>query len=206
MIRVNVYIDGFNLYHAIANLKKPKLKWLDLSLLVNHFIDPNIHIVQNIYYFSAYATWRPNSVIKHKTYVSALESKGILPVMGKFKNKERYCKSCKGVSEYHEEKETDVNIAISVIGDAYKDLYDEAFIISQDSDLFPAIRLVNAEFPNKKIKIITPPNLHHSKEMARVVGKKKLAKIQVIHLERALFPDLLLDKSGNIICCPDVWN
>ncbi len=28
--RVISFIDGFNLYHAIANLKRPHLKWLDL--------------------------------------------------------------------------------------------------------------------------------------------------------------------------------
>jgi hypothetical protein len=30
MRRVIVHIDGFNLYHAIDDLRKPWLKWLDL--------------------------------------------------------------------------------------------------------------------------------------------------------------------------------
>ena len=29
-IRAAFYIDGFNLYHAIADLKEPFLKWLNL--------------------------------------------------------------------------------------------------------------------------------------------------------------------------------
>jgi hypothetical protein len=33
MRRVIVYIDGFNLYHAIDDLRKPWLKWLDLQAM-----------------------------------------------------------------------------------------------------------------------------------------------------------------------------
>jgi len=31
--RVSVYVDGFNLYHAIDDLKNNTLKWLNLALL-----------------------------------------------------------------------------------------------------------------------------------------------------------------------------
>ncbi|MCB1720604.1 MAG: hypothetical protein KDI11_02500, partial [Alphaproteobacteria bacterium] len=57
-------------------------------------------------------------------------------------------------------------------------------------------------FPHKKIKIITPPNLHHSKEMAQIVGKKKLGKIQKIHLERSLLPEKIIDENGKQITRP----
>ena len=30
MTRVACYVDGFNLYHAINDLNKPHLKWLDI--------------------------------------------------------------------------------------------------------------------------------------------------------------------------------
>jgi hypothetical protein len=32
-MRVACYIDGFNLYHAIDDLDKPHLKWLDVCAL-----------------------------------------------------------------------------------------------------------------------------------------------------------------------------
>jgi hypothetical protein len=42
-IRVNVkramcYVDGFNLYHSISELKKPQLKWLDLWTLASRVL------------------------------------------------------------------------------------------------------------------------------------------------------------------------
>ena len=33
MSRVAIYIDGFNLYHSIDELKRPQLKWLNLWAL-----------------------------------------------------------------------------------------------------------------------------------------------------------------------------
>lgn len=108
--------------------------------------------------------------------------------MGQFKSKDRSCKACGHRWVGHEEKETDVNIALWILREAYRDHFDEAFIVSRDSDLTPAIRMVAGEFPNKSIKIISPPNAGHSKEMAQIVGNKKLASIKPIHLERCLLP------------------
>lgn len=191
MKRVCAYIDGFNLYHAIDNLRDNRLKWLDLRLLIENFTKPDVHSIEKIYYFSAYATWKEQAYSRHRAYTKALKHTGIDTVMGQFKEKDRACRKCGAKWKGHEEKETDVNIALQLLDDAYQDKYDTAIIVSQDSDLFPAIRLVKDRFPDKQIKIITPPNMRHSKEMAKVVGRKQLGKIQQIHIERSLFPKVL---------------
>lgn len=195
MIRVCTFIDGFNLYHAIDDLTDNRLKWLDLKKLVGHFLDPKIHELIDVYYFSAFATWKKDAYSRHLLYEKALKNSGVKTVMGKFKEKDRYCRSCNARWKAHEEKETDVNIALYLLDGAYQDLYDEAIVISQDSDLFPAIKLVKQRFPQKTIKIITPPNMRHSKEMAQIVGKK-LGKIQLVHLERSQFPEIVQNGSG----------
>jgi uncharacterized LabA/DUF88 family protein len=199
MIRVRVYIDGFNLYHALDKLRDNRLKWLDLRKLILNFLDPNVHSLDQVKYFSAYATWKPDAYARHIQYVRALEATGVTPVMGRFKAKDRSCNKCHAKWIGHEEKETDVNIALSLIDDAYQDLYDEAIIVSQDSDLFPAIKLVRQRFPKKTIKIITPPNMRHSKEMAQVVDHKKLGQIKPIHIERSLLPEEIKDGKGAVI-------
>jgi hypothetical protein len=38
---VCVYIDGFNLYHAVADLKDHRLKWLNMRSLAVSFLKPN---------------------------------------------------------------------------------------------------------------------------------------------------------------------
>jgi hypothetical protein len=41
MKRVACFIDGFNLYHSVEELKKPHLKWLNLWGLAQAFIKPS---------------------------------------------------------------------------------------------------------------------------------------------------------------------
>lgn len=53
MEKVIFFIDGFNLYHSIANERRfNKYKWIDLSKLANNFITKKEHI-EEIYYFTA---------------------------------------------------------------------------------------------------------------------------------------------------------
>lgn len=197
--RIQTFVDGFNLYHAIANLNQPHLKWVDLRRLVSVFIDPAQHELKEVFYFSAFATWLPAQYSRHQRYVEALKANGCTPVMGQFKAKDRSCKKCGAHWVGHEEKETDVNIALWLLREAYKDNFDEAFIVSRDSDLTPAIRMVAAEFPHKSIKIITPPGAGHSKEMAQIVGNKKLAAIKPIHLERSLLPAKVISSESGLV-------
>jgi hypothetical protein len=40
MTPVCVYIDGFNLYHALTKFNDDKVKWLDLAALADRLISP----------------------------------------------------------------------------------------------------------------------------------------------------------------------
>ncbi len=195
--RVSCFVDGFNLYHAIDDLSKPYLKWLNLWKLTEVFVDPAIHELTAVYYFSAYATWRPNAMKRHQQYVSALEVMRVTPVMGHFKEKERKCLNCRKKWIAHEEKETDVNAAIWLLNEARKDSFELAFIMSGDSDLAPAVRMLSKEFPHKEVKVIAMPGRMHSKELAK--AGKKLAKIKEVHLERSLLPEEIRDAADRII-------
>ncbi len=86
MNRVIAYIDGFNLYHAIDELGKPHLKWLDLWNLSASIARPHEQLV-TVNYFSAYANWKPASAQRHRIYVKALKHQGAACIMGHFKEK-----------------------------------------------------------------------------------------------------------------------
>jgi len=110
-----------------------------------------------VHYFTAYATWIPGSVGRHREYIAALRHVGVRCVIGHFKEKHRKCNSCGATWIGHEEKETDVAIAVKLVADAFTTEYDRALIISADSDLGPAIKTVQAQFPEKSIDVIAPP-------------------------------------------------
>jgi uncharacterized LabA/DUF88 family protein len=195
--RVICFIDGFNLYHAIHKLKSPHLKWVNLWSLASVFIRPKSQYLIDVLYFSAYANWRPDSKKRHQEYVKALTSNGISPIMGNFKAKDRKCPTCAHRWESHEEKETDVNIALHMLNLAHQNKYDHAFLISNDSDLVPAIKMVRGNFPQKSITTIVPPKYWHSDELIRASSTK--AKITVDHLKRCLLPETIYDAQGTII-------
>ncbi|MDA1468381.1 hypothetical protein OGZ02_05885 [Brachyspira hyodysenteriae] len=54
MDKVNFYIDGFNIYHAIDRLNNNKLKWINYYDLCKSLLKDN-EIINKVYYFSAYA-------------------------------------------------------------------------------------------------------------------------------------------------------
>ncbi len=60
--RVISFIDGFNLYHAVASLQRPELKWLDLRSLSKVFLGSLSEELIQIFYFSAYADHMSESV------------------------------------------------------------------------------------------------------------------------------------------------
>lgn len=202
MKKVIFFIDGFNLYHSIEdNPTYHKYKWLDLQALCSRFTNKNEQIV-NIMYFTALAHWNPGKVARHLNYIRALENVGISIVLGKFKPKTKTCPRCNSAYGTHEEKQTDINIAIHLFKFAIDNEYEKAFLISGDSDLVPAINEVKKRFPAKEIMAIFPIN-RKSKEIKSACGSG--AKMSEFHLSISLFPDPYTLKDGTILYCPSTW-
>lgn len=195
--RVISLIDGFNLYHAIADLKRPELKWVDLWALSKSFLKTYSEELTNVFYFSAYADHISESVLRCQTaYVQALELRAVKPIMGYFKKKYRKCTACDYKWFSYHEKETDVNIALFLLDLAFKNAFDRALVITNDSDLAPAIRMVRDRFPEKRITTVAPPHSVYNNELIKASSDK--TKIRIEHLERCLLPLVVSDRSGLI--------
>jgi len=203
MLRVVLYVDGFNLYHALDELNAPQLKWLDLRALGRVFVDPQVHDLVGVKYFSAYATWRADSMMRHRLYVAALEAHGVEAVMGRFKERHRRCPKCDRSYLTHEEKETDVNIGINLVGDAHHNRFDRALLCSNDSDLAPVVAQVRRDFPGKSVRILTPPGRRTSKELVAAAGdRKNVSTIKRIHVERSRLPEKTILPEGKVVAIP----
>jgi len=206
--RILVLVDGFNLYHAIADSRQDgalaKCKWLDIKKLVEIFINKSKEEITQILYFTAYAQWSPAKVLRHKTYVSALRTAGIKPIISPFKLKDMTCRAtCKEKYKTYEEKQTDVEIAINLFEGGIDDTYDKAIIVSADSDLIPAIEAVKRKFPMKEIQILAPPH-RGVIELNNVADA--LSRIKKRHLILAQFPDeIILGEGKGKIVKPSEW-
>ena len=198
--QVQCFIDGFNLYHAIDDLRprQEHLKWVNLSRLASAFIKPSQENLTAVFYFTAYANWRPAAKSRHEQYVKANRYFGVTPILGHFKKKDQSCNKCNATWISHEEKASDVNIAIYLVHQAHLGLFDKALVISADSDLCPAIRMVLDTFPDKQIEILTPPNRYQiTRELRDTAATAH--KIKLKHLRNNRLPDIVEDTAGNLI-------
>lgn len=197
--RTIVYIDGFNLYHALDDMGEDHLKWLDLWALSEKLLRGDQQLVA-VKYFTAYATWRPSSYRRHQRYVAALEARGVTPVIGRFKLKTVRCHAkCRQTYTTHEEKETDVNIGVHLVADALRDRYDRALVISADTDLNSAVALARIEAPMKRIDLVAPPGR---------MGRNSVALFEVTkgRVRSSLLPQQIAKSDGKTVQRPSEYD
>jgi len=200
MSRYCVYIDGFNVYYALQEKSYKKYKWLNYRKLAESIIGKNDSIM-GIFYFTAIVRWKQDNALRHKNYIKALRWAKVDTIKGRFLEKMVRCHLCGQFYKTHEEKRTDVNIALKLLCDAIDDLYDKALILSADSDLIPAIQAVHKYTPEKKIGVMFPIgrnnyDLKHEADF-RVKMPQRL-------LEMCQFPEKIRIGS-NIIQRPSSW-
>jgi len=194
-------IDGFNLYHSLLNESSlHKYKWINLYKLAEILI-PKTHDISDVYYFTALANWDQQKVARHRLFIRVQEFYGVKIVYGKFKMREKRCRLCHGVYKIPEEKQTDVNIAITLFTLAQKDEFDTATILSGDSDLIPSIKAVKNVFPLKRIGIAIP--IHRSANELQEVADFYM-KIKLKHLNSCLLPEKV-DTGRGVITRPSGW-
>lgn len=188
-MRTNAYIDGFNLYHSILSFNEPRLKWLDLRLLCEKFLRDD-DTLNEIYFFSAYLTHIQDKFIRHLAYVKALQGVGVTPIMGKFKKKYPKCKVCYNKYQTYEEKQSDINIAITLLRDAFLDKFDKAFLITADTDLVSTIKMIKELFPKKRIILLVPPKRRkYANELIQTANAN--FEIKKTDLLNSLLPDTI---------------
>jgi uncharacterized LabA/DUF88 family protein len=200
MKRAMFYVDGFNLYHSIKDLRDEKLKWLSLSQLAHLLIPKNDEKVVGIKYFSALAHKRGlPSVKRHEAYMTFLKSEGVECILGRFKGQPRTCRNCGNSWKHPEEKETDVNIAVHMVADGYDDRYDVCYLISADTDLVPPLQMIKKNLNTKTIVAVSPPNRPHGQHI-RSIAHRAL-KLNSKQIERCRLPEKMEIK-GKILNCP----
>ena len=201
MKRVIAFVDGFNLYHSLAdNPVHEKYKWLAIRKLLGMYVPAKE--LKETYYFTSLTTWNLEKVARHKILIRAFEQVGAKIVYGEFRKRDRYCPNCKSYYVAREEKQTDVNIAIHLFRLAIKDRYDTAVILSGDSDLIPSIKAVKATFPSKQVGILIPmgrraEELKANRDFDIRIREKNLAKCQ--------FEDPLPMPDGSKLSKPSAW-
>jgi uncharacterized LabA/DUF88 family protein len=139
--KLGVYVDGYNVYYRSLRGRGPRHKWLDLQALVERKFKGDQ--VDRIVYCTARVSDQQTAA-RQDRYLRALASKGVEVVEGQFKIRDKkgflvdppptYIGQ-KGIIRAPEEKRSDVNLATHLLVDAYEKKFDEAVVMSMDTDL-----------------------------------------------------------------------
>lgn len=98
-----------------------------------------------------------------------------------------------------EEKSTDVNLSVHLLNDAWKELFDVAVVITNDTDLVAPIRMVALE-RNKPVFVVCPSRWKIASQLERVASR--VWHIHPAMLKAAQFPNRL---PGTTISKPAGW-
>jgi hypothetical protein len=207
-MRTYIYIDGFNFYYRAV--KGTPYKWINFKSLLEKLLSEQNQIIK-IKYFTALVSgkYNPQKPIEQKTFIRALEltipeieifyghfltHEVLAPLAKPDINK----KSVKIIKT--EEKGSDVNIAVQLLNDAWLNKFDCAGVVSNDSDLSEAMKLVKRHHPNKKLGLFMPGKGHPSKELIQYADFVKRIREGV--LASSQLPDQIINAN---IYKPENW-
>lgn len=203
MATVIAYVDGFNLYHGLHDKYRRRYLWLDLELLVRR-IRPHDRLIA-VRYFTAMVRDDKPALARQRTYLEALTAHSSLVqvVLGRYQSKNISCRQCGSSWTSYEEKETDVNIAVSLVADAAAGASDLALIVSADSDLCPAIRTARSLNPRRGMIAVFPPRRSSFEIRSLIRGAFTVAAAD---LRNSLLPDTVRGPAaGQIYKRPGKW-
>lgn len=173
-MRTTIYVDGFNLYFGC--LKRSDDKWLDLRALLFDAIvipqHPHATLTQIKFFtadiktkFASRGNVARNAQQRYHQALALQLGDQLEIVNGYYsprKSRSLVYRNPPNKDErvetwQLEEKQTDVNIAISGYRDAAKALADQVVFVSNDSDLEPALQAIHEDFGDRlTIGLIIP--------------------------------------------------
>jgi hypothetical protein len=205
--RVTMYVDGFNLYYG--SLKgAPALKWLDLGAL-GLALRPGCTV--SVRYFTARIKSHgdPGAQARQKLYLTALSTVPSVTVhFGAFRTHPRPMALVSpqlggprtAMVHKTEEKGSDVNLATYLLVDGFDGAYDEALVVTDDSDLAEPIRLANARFA--PVHVLSP-RIAGTSELRQVAASYR--RLDPALLASSQLPDAVPLPSGATITRPPAW-
>jgi uncharacterized LabA/DUF88 family protein len=172
--RAYVYVDGFNLFFRA--LRRTSFKWLNIQSLSEQIL-PQFDVIK-VNYYTAKIRSRddPEKSLRHETYLRALRT---LPKVEIFHGTFSAHKVLRELAHSSlltrikrmfgiqvrmnrlvsvfdpKEKGSDVNLAVHMVNDAWKDKYDVGVLLSNDTDLLEALKIVRRDC-GKKVCVINP--------------------------------------------------
>ena len=200
-MRTRCYIDGFNLYYG--SVKGTRLKWLDLEAVIRNVM-PAGYQIDTVKYFTARVKGSTKSQRQGLYWRALRTNPNIQIILGLFTQHAVMRPLANTVPAQMEqvikteEKGSDVNLAVHLLRDGYRDFYDVAVVVTNDSDLKEALRIVKDEL-NKEVWILYPTGVQGEKRGIHPALKNVANQLRPIRpnaLRNSQFPSTMSDGQG----------
>jgi hypothetical protein len=211
--RCTIYVDGFNWYFGVFQ-HRPAWKWLNVQSYFEALrLDENVVAIK---FFTALVEPRKHISAKRDRHKRLLKALGTLPkvkiILGKYQERTVTCQArdCMRRLEYlvPEEKKTDVNIAVNLLEDAFRNQTDSMVIVSGDSDLEPAVEWVRQNYPQIKTTIYIPV-LEDERHLRRNDNYHRMGvtckPLPLADIPRHLFPATVQVNEKETVARPVEW-
>ena len=199
-----MYIDGFNLFYGMRSKGWSSFYWLDVCKLAERLLKPDQQLSHVRYFTSRLFNKRPDEQRRQTIYLDAIRTrKGISIHLGQFMEKQRHCHDCGNRWTTHEEKMTDVNIAVCLLNDAHDSAFDTAILLSADSDLASPVESVVSRYCDKRVIVAFPPNRFSSKLKSIASGTYHLSRND---LKASQLPAKVVNPDGFVLSRPANWS
>lgn len=200
--RARLYVDGFNLHHAILDLGRRELLWLDLNALGQALLPPNERLA-GVTWASAHRPQRRDRMEAFLAYEEALTARRVRCLMGHFVIHGDQCQACGAQWTAATEKQSDVNLALAVASDAAANRFDTAYILTTDGDHAATTRFLHEAYPDKTVVSVAPPGRGHNRQLLEWAHLR--TEIEIGMLERSSLPERILTHSG-FVERPKSWS
>lgn len=196
-MNANVYVDGFNLYYGAV--KATPYRWLDLAKLCALLLPRDT--IHHIRYFTALVRTRPGDPGQRSRQLVYLRALRTIPNLtiheGHFLSHPVFMPVAANPAQTvkvikTEEKGSDVNLATHLLWDGFRNDYELAVVLSNDSDLLEPIRIVQREL-GKPVGVLNP---HKHPSVVLRLEARFFKTIRTAALAASQFPITLTDARG----------
>lgn len=225
-METTIYIDGYNLHYGC--LKYSPYKWLDLvELFTRHIIHPQnpASIITKIKFFTADVKVK---VASHGAKAQRAQQMYHQALLSRYPEKVEIIKGYYSLEKANllayvhppdktkrcsvwklEEKQTDVNIALSAYRDAVVGRAQHMVFVSSDTDLVPVLGAIREDFGDKvQIGVVIPVLLDSSRrpenKQLSVYADWTRHYIRPEELRDSQLPDKIPTRKKSILK-PDYW-
>lgn len=196
--RAALYIDGFNLYHPIKESGRNYLKWSCLWTLGTKLCQSYGLDLVKVVFCTAVPAHLPEQRDRHNVFNAAQIARGVIVLKG-----HHVPEPDRGG---YSEKQSDINVALSVMMDGIDDAYDVAFLLSADSDQVATAKFFQERLApaGKQLVALIP----FSKTCPPAYAGLKIAAVEVTDdlIEQCIMPQQVQGKTGYPVYRPPAYD